>query len=83
MRYGHLNFQSLKSLATKEMNTELPVISILNKVCEGCLIGKQPRANFKAHMHMISKDLLRVAYLDVCGPFEVLSQVKIAISFHS
>jgi len=38
-------------LATEEMVTGLLVISIPNKVCEGCLIGKQPRVPFKAYAH--------------------------------
>jgi len=73
MRFGHLNFQSLRKLVVEEMVTGLPVIVVPDNVCEGCLVGKQSKTPFKSHMHMRAKDVLHVVYSDVCGPFEVLS----------
>jgi len=58
------------------MVTRLSIISILDKVCEGCLFRKQPRTTFKSHMHMRTKEVLHVVYSNVCGPFEISSLGK-------
>lgn len=44
-RFGHLNHNSLATLAEKEMVTGLPKISIDGVVCEICMKGKQSREN--------------------------------------
>ena len=83
-RYGHLNFPSLKKLAGRGMVTGLPETLIVpRKVCEGCLVGKQPRNAFKKHMHVRTKGLVQVVYFDVCGPFEQMSlgQNKYFVTF--
>jgi len=41
MRLGHVNFDSLKMMAQKEMLKGLPSIIHPNKLCEGYLAGKQ------------------------------------------
>ena len=76
-RYGHLNFSSLEKLVDRGMVIGLPeTLTVPGKVCEGCLVGKQPRNAFKKQMHMRAKGLLKVVYSDVCGPFEELSLGK-------
>jgi len=83
-RYGHLNFSSLKKLADRGMVTGLPeTLTVPGKVCEDCLVGKQPRNAFKKQMHMRAKGLLQVVYSNVCGPFEELSlgQNKYFVTF--
>ena len=39
-RYEHLNFPALKKLHKEEMVHGLPTIKGVNKLCDGCLIGK-------------------------------------------
>jgi len=46
IRLGHVNFDSLKMMAQKEMLKGLPSIIHPNKLCEGCLVGKQFRKSF-------------------------------------
>jgi hypothetical protein len=41
IRLGHVNFDSLKMMAQEEMLKGLPSIIHPNKLCEGCLVGKQ------------------------------------------
>ena len=41
MKLGHVNFDSLKMMAQKEMLKGLPYIIHPNQLCEGCLVGKQ------------------------------------------
>lgn len=53
--------------------SSLPILKHSNKMCEVCLIGKQPRSSFSSYISMRSKNLLEVVYTGVCGPFEVLS----------
>nr|KYP46743.1 Retrovirus-related Pol polyprotein from transposon TNT 1-94 [Cajanus cajan] len=73
LRFGHLNFGSLSQLAGKEMVVGLPHIQKSEMTCESCMLGKQARNPFKAHLKTRSKDVLEVIYTDVCGPFEVSS----------
>ena len=46
LRYGHLNYESLKLLSSKEMVNGLPVIKYPKEVCEDCVIGKQTKIFF-------------------------------------
>lgn len=48
-----------------------PHIQMPNKVCDKCLISKQPRSSFSIYTPLRAKDLLNVVYSDVCGPIEV------------
>ncbi|XXG80207.1 hypothetical protein AAC387_Pa09g1133 [Persea americana] len=45
-RYGHLNFNGLKTLSQKNMVTGLPQIIPHSNVCEECVVGKQHREQF-------------------------------------
>jgi hypothetical protein len=45
-RFRHLNFGSLRRLATQDMVRGLPVREQANQVCDGCMIGKQRHALF-------------------------------------
>ncbi|KAK3034956.1 hypothetical protein RJ639_032356 [Escallonia herrerae] len=46
LRYGHLNVKALKLLNQKGMVHGLPNINTLDKLCEGCIHGKQCRKSF-------------------------------------
>ena len=46
LRYGHLNFESLKMLANKKMVKGLTHIQHPNEVCENCILGKQHLNSF-------------------------------------
>lgn len=70
LKFGHLNFKGLSSLHSKQLVKGIPRITVPEKVCEGCIIAKQPRNSFKAYLPQRATDLLGVIYSDVCGPFE-------------
>ena len=46
LRYGHLNFHSLKLLTLKELVYGFLKVEENNEVCEGCAKGKNGRENF-------------------------------------
>ena len=71
LRFGHLNFKSLNMLVTNNMVIGLPKLNVPEKVCDVCLIGKQPRNSFNSHLPMRASSVLGVVHSDVCGPFEV------------
>lgn len=50
-RYGHLNFNGLKTLYQKNMVIGLPTVTHLNKVCEHCVVGKHIVKNFHKDQH--------------------------------
>ncbi|KAB2610770.1 hypothetical protein D8674_018802 [Pyrus ussuriensis x Pyrus communis] len=70
-RYGHLNFQSLKSLQQKEMVYGLPEIKDTSKVCEGCAMGKAHREVFDKEKAWRATIPLELIHTDVCGPMQV------------
>ena len=45
-RYGHLHFNAMNLLHTKNMVDGIPFISFENQVCEGYIFGKQHRVSF-------------------------------------
>ncbi|KAE8723501.1 hypothetical protein F3Y22_tig00012370pilonHSYRG00100 [Hibiscus syriacus] len=55
-RYGHVNFHALKLLIQKQMVRGLPIIEHEDRICDGCLIGKQHRNPFPAVVLIRNKD---------------------------
>jgi hypothetical protein len=45
-RFGHLNFRALNDLSVKNMVIGMPTVTRVEKVCDGCVSGKQHRAPF-------------------------------------
>jgi hypothetical protein len=39
-RFGHINYHSLQQLCNQQMVTGLPLVSCINGVCAGCVLGK-------------------------------------------
>jgi hypothetical protein len=39
-RFGHLNFIALNTLSAKNMVVGLPTVTRVEKVCDGCVLGK-------------------------------------------
>lgn len=70
-RLGHLSFKSLSLLNSKNLVRGVPLISIPNKICEGCAMGKQTRSRFKHAASKRAKQPLGVVYSNVCESFEV------------
>lgn len=51
----------------------LPSIQPPEKVCEGCLVSKQPRSTFKKYAPSRAPATLHVVHSDVCGPIQTPS----------
>lgn len=82
-RFGHLNYGSLKLLATKNMVEGLPQINEEEGVCEECQFGKQHRNPFPSHSSWQAEFPLDLVHSDLCGPMPVpsLGGRKYFISF--
>ena len=39
-RFGHVNFYALKKMSKMEMVSGMPFIDHVDRVCDGCLVGK-------------------------------------------
>lgn len=50
------------------MVTGLPLFHPPKKLCEGCLVGKQPRKVFAKVVPARASKPLEMVYTDVCGP---------------
>lgn len=70
LRYGHLNFGRWELLFKKNMVKSLPYINHPDKLCEGCLLGKQFRKSFPKESNSKVQKPLELIHTDVCGPFK-------------
>ena len=69
LRYGHLNYESLKLLSSKGMVNGLPIIKHPKEVCEGCIVGKQTRIPFPSSKAKHASAPLNLVRTDLCGSF--------------
>lgn len=76
IRYGHLNMKGLKLLYNKQMVKGLPLIGSIDKVCEGCILGKQHRDSFPVGKSWRASKPLELVHADICGPMQTLSLNK-------
>jgi hypothetical protein len=72
-RFGHLNFRNLGHLNSKKLVRGIPAIKKLEKSCNVCMRGKQPRLPFSSKMPPRVKHALGVVHYDVCVPFPIPS----------
>lgn len=67
-RYGHLNFNSLRRLASQKMVKGMPSFEQANQFCDGCVIGKQHRMSFPQRASFRAQGPLELVHGDLCGP---------------
>ena len=71
LRFEHLNFGGMNLLHTKNMVKGLPLINRPERVCEGCIFGKQHRETF----------LVRKSYR-ACTPLRLCTLIFVAQCGH-
>ncbi|GJX16863.1 zinc finger, CCHC-type containing protein [Tanacetum coccineum] len=67
-RLGHLNFESPRLMAQRDLVHGIPAIKHTTQVCDVCLIGKHSRAPFPKKAKARSTSPLDLVYGDLCGP---------------
>ncbi|XP_026451049.1 uncharacterized protein LOC113351245 [Papaver somniferum] len=72
-RMGHVNFNSLQTLAKKEMVSRLPFIEIPESRCENYIFDKQHRDPFPVNKARRAEQQLKIVHSDLSGPIEVTS----------
>ncbi|GJR23799.1 retrovirus-related pol polyprotein from transposon TNT 1-94 [Tanacetum coccineum] len=72
-RYGHLYVQGLQLLQSKDMVSGLPTIKLLEKTCEGCMVGKQAKQSFPTGKSKRAERVLELFHADLCGPMRTES----------
>ncbi|KAL6276254.1 hypothetical protein ACE6H2_019855 [Prunus campanulata] len=82
-KYGHLNFNGLRTLHQKEMVTGLPKITSPSKFCEACITGKHQRDSFPSGKVVRAQSVLKLVHSYLCGPINPISNgnKKYFISF--
>ncbi|KAD6119425.1 hypothetical protein E3N88_10696 [Mikania micrantha] len=73
-RLGHLNFDSIKNLTTKQMATGIPSINHPTQICESCLVGKHSRQSFPDETSFRATQPLELVHGDLCGPISPATQ---------
>eukprot|EP00253_Pinus_taeda_P005517 PITA_05517 len=76
LRYGHLNFQSLKFLTSHALVSSLPKVEEHKEVCEGCAKGKHARERFPKGSSWRAHHPLQLVHSDICGPMQTKSLGK-------
>ena len=67
MRFGHVNFGSLKQLASRKMVSGLPSINPPDRVCETCILGKKHRDPFPIGKAWRASKRLALVHSDLCS----------------
>nr|GEU62318.1 zinc finger, CCHC-type [Tanacetum cinerariifolium] len=67
-RLGHLNFESLRSMAQRDLVHGIPAIKHTTQICDVCLIGKHSRAPFPKKEKARSNSPLDLVFGDLHGP---------------
>ena len=76
MRFGHLNFEALKSMGEKKMVDGIPSFNHPNQLCEVCILGKQEKRSFSKETTSRTSKPLILVHTDVCDPIDPPSLVK-------
>jgi hypothetical protein len=66
-RYGHLNFRGLSDLGSKKLVEGMPTVSRVEKICDGCVLGKQHRKPFPQVSKFRAEEGLELVHADLCG----------------
>nr|GEZ30476.1 zinc finger, CCHC-type [Tanacetum cinerariifolium] len=67
-RLGHLNFESLKSMAQRDFVRGIPTIKHTTQICDVGLIGKHSGTTILKKAKARSTSSLDLVYGDLCGP---------------
>lgn len=67
-RLGHVNFNAMQELASKQMVHGLPKLQHLKDVCSGYLMSKQTRRSFPSKPDYSASRALELVHGDLCGP---------------
>ncbi|CAL8990558.1 unnamed protein product, partial [Prunus brigantina] len=73
IRFGHLNYISLKLLQEKDMVQGLPKLQESEKICSGCAIGKSHRSSFDKEKTWRASQPLELIHSDICGPMQTIT----------
>ncbi|XP_024200303.1 uncharacterized protein LOC112203592 [Rosa chinensis] len=73
-RLGHVNYQDLLKLSTKQCVRGLPALSgRIDKICGECKIGKQTRSPHKTINAATTTRVLELLHMDLIGPAQTES----------
>jgi len=73
LRLGHLNFTSLKMLASKKMVKGIPHIDHPDEVFENCVLSKHHRSSFAKEVNLKANKPLELVHTNVCDPIKPMS----------
>ncbi|GBO22724.1 Retrovirus-related Pol polyprotein from transposon TNT 1-94 [Araneus ventricosus] len=70
-RLGHVNFEYLKSMLSKQMVRGLEKLEGKIEICDSCIKGKMTRRPYENSYSETTKDPLE--HIDLCGPMKITS----------
>ena len=67
-RLGHVNYETIKTMARKELVVGISSVSSKRETCGSCLLGKQTRHVFTKATSFRASQVLELIHGDLCGP---------------
>ncbi|KAM7466661.1 hypothetical protein LguiB_014223 [Lonicera macranthoides] len=73
-RLGHINYQDLSHITTKELVKGVPKLGrVRDVVCDSCQVGKQTKTQHKKVKDVMSSKPLELLHMDLMGPSRTVS----------
>lgn len=67
-RLGHVNYQAMHLMSSKQMVRGMPKVTQPKEKCVGCLMSKQARKPFPSKAEYSATKILELIHCDICGP---------------
>ena len=82
-KFGLLNYKYISDLIEKYMVIGLPKIKFSKAICQGCILGKNPKHKYEKDSHERTFAPLELIHNDIAGPFPHMSmiQAKYSLTF--
>jgi hypothetical protein len=82
-RFGHLNFRYMQEFSKQRLVDGLPDIHFSKRVCEGCVLGKQPQEKFDKGKSQRDFAPLDLIHSDLMGhfPHPTINQERFVLIF--
>ncbi|GBL98870.1 hypothetical protein AVEN_165703-1 [Araneus ventricosus] len=70
-RLGHVNFEYLKAMLSKQMVRCLEKLEEEIEICDSCIKGKMTRQPNENSYSETTKDPSELLHIDLCGPMKI------------
>ena len=73
-RIGHINYQGLYHMTSKNLVAGVPAIPLIKHICSSCMLGKLPHDRIPKRRKTFTTRPLQLIHSDLCGPMPIHSR---------